>query len=145
MQRSRVFAVVPSIPRSQITRETIVSRPGASGLTISPVAFRFLITAPAGKPSPIFALTKCFAQRRAVTADRVARAELRGRNRKSLYDLSSRNQGQFLVRDAHHDLGRKTGRAAVRGRSLPAKQDNREKMDDEPRLAGAATASAVQL
>jgi hypothetical protein len=57
MQRSRVCAVVPSIPRSQITRETIASRPGAFAFTISPVAFRFFITAPAGKPSPIFALT----------------------------------------------------------------------------------------
>jgi hypothetical protein len=45
MQRSRVFVVVPSIPRNQITRETMASRPGALAFTISPVAFRFLITA----------------------------------------------------------------------------------------------------
>jgi hypothetical protein len=32
----------------------IASRPGAFAFTISPVAFRFFITAPAGKLSPIY-------------------------------------------------------------------------------------------
>jgi hypothetical protein len=44
-------------PRSQITRETIASRPCAFASTISPGAFRLLITQPVGKPPPIFALT----------------------------------------------------------------------------------------
>ena len=37
--------ICASIPRSQITRETISSRPGASTPTISPVGIEILMTA----------------------------------------------------------------------------------------------------
>ena len=148
MQRSRAFAVVPSIPRSQITRETIASRPGA--LALHDLAGRIPVLDHCADRQSIADLCahKCFAQRRAVTANRVAGAELRSRNRESLYDFSPRNQGEFLVRDADHNFGRKTSRVtdrvASQARITTKSDDEVSELTGSICVAGALSTCCVQ-
>src|SRR5438552_1671978 len=97
MQRSRAARFCASIPRSQITRETIGSRPGASTATISPVGIRFLMTVPEGNRSPIFAETNSVPSRGAKAGSRIAGSELRSRDGVTRDQLPPVDQCQRLI------------------------------------------------
>lgn len=48
------------MPFSHKMRDTMGSRPGASGFSTSPFQRRLFKTAPAGRPCPILATTSCW-------------------------------------------------------------------------------------
>ena len=121
-QRVRSGAVMP---RSQITRDTIVSRP-ALRCTISPVALRFLITAPAAGHRRSWR-SRRFRPRRAITPP-ASPVRLGGRDREALHEFSTLKEREFLVRDAHDDLVQRRSETFVASRRAKKRQRDAGRM-----------------